>query len=282
MKALKYIVVLFCYTLVFAQWYTYPTYQEYVGYMEKWPIDYPQLAKLYDLGPAGEASLNHKLYAMRISDNVDQDEQEPSFLCIATIHGDEVLGYMSMLHLIDTLLSSYGKDPLITKLVDSVDIWIAPLCNPDGTYPRGDNTVDYAQRRSVADNFDLNRNFSCPCGNHPYGLYGYFAKETEAITGLITMNNFVLAGDIHGGTEAIIFPWCFSASSHPADEEWFKYVGGEYADTVWEYCQHNGYLNQGVIQDRTIYEDVEIFAKNLHALGNMDDRDWDNYRNLFK
>lgn len=40
-------------------------------------------------------------------------------------------------------------------------------------------------------------------------------------------------------------------------------------------------LNQGVIQDRTIYEDVEIFAKNLHALGNIDERDWDNYRNLF-
>ena len=35
------------------------------------------------------------------------------------------------------------------------------------------------------------------------------------------------------------------------------------------------------MQDRTIYEDVEIFAKNLHALGNIDDRDWENYRNLF-
>ena len=38
---------------------------------------------------------------------------------------------------------------------------------------------------------------------------------------------------------------------------------------------------KGVIQDRTIYEDVEIFAKNLHALGNIDNRDWENYRNLF-
>jgi deoxyadenosine/deoxycytidine kinase len=40
-------------------------------------------------------------------------------------------------------------------------------------------------------------------------------------------------------------------------------------------------LSKGVMQDRTIYEDVEIFAKNLHALGNIDDRDWENYRNLF-
>ena len=40
-------------------------------------------------------------------------------------------------------------------------------------------------------------------------------------------------------------------------------------------------LNGGVVQDRTIYEDVEIFAHNLHEMGRMDDRDWENYRNLF-
>ena len=37
----------------------------------------------------------------------------------------------------------------------------------------------------------------------------------------------------------------------------------------------------GVIQDRTIYEDVEIFAKNLHEMENMSDRDWENYSGLF-
>ena len=39
--------------------------------------------------------------------------------------------------------------------------------------------------------------------------------------------------------------------------------------------------NSGVIQDRTIYEDVEIFAQNLHEMGNLSDRDWDNYLGLF-
>jgi deoxyadenosine/deoxycytidine kinase len=39
--------------------------------------------------------------------------------------------------------------------------------------------------------------------------------------------------------------------------------------------------NGGVIQDRTIYEDVEIFAKNLHEMGNLSDRDWENYCGLF-
>ncbi len=36
-----------------------------------------------------------------------------------------------------------------------------------------------------------------------------------------------------------------------------------------------------VIQDRTIYEDAEIFAPNLHAMGLMSTRDFNNYRTLF-
>ncbi|MDP6570237.1 MAG: deoxynucleoside kinase [Candidatus Marinimicrobia bacterium] len=38
---------------------------------------------------------------------------------------------------------------------------------------------------------------------------------------------------------------------------------------------------RGVIQDRTIYEDVEIFARNLHEMKFMTDRDWDTYVDLF-
>jgi deoxyadenosine/deoxycytidine kinase len=36
-----------------------------------------------------------------------------------------------------------------------------------------------------------------------------------------------------------------------------------------------------VIQDRTIYEDAEIFAPNLHAMGLMSTRDFNNYSTLF-
>lgn len=36
-----------------------------------------------------------------------------------------------------------------------------------------------------------------------------------------------------------------------------------------------------VIQDRTIYEDAYIFAPNLHAMGLMTSRDYDNYRGIF-
>ena len=35
-----------------------------------------------------------------------------------------------------------------------------------------------------------------------------------------------------------------------------------------------------IIQDRTIYEDAYVFAPNLHAMGLMSSRDYDNYSTL--
>lgn len=36
------------------------------------------------------------------------------------------------------------------------------------------------------------------------------------------------------------------------------------------------------VQDRTIYEDADIFARSLYDLGNMSERDWENYKSLFE
>ena len=47
---------------------------------------------------------------------------------------------------------------------------------------------------------------------------------------------------------------------------------------------HRGLLDHpnSVIQDRSIYEDAEIFAKNLYRQGNMSDRDYGTYRELYE
>ena len=37
-----------------------------------------------------------------------------------------------------------------------------------------------------------------------------------------------------------------------------------------------------VVQDRTVYEDAYIFAPNLHAMGLMNQRDFNNYKSLFE
>jgi len=40
-------------------------------------------------------------------------------------------------------------------------------------------------------------------------------------------------------------------------------------------------LTQTIVQDRTIYEDAQIFARSIYEIGNMSKRDWDNYNELF-
>tara|TARA_A200000113_G_C8691381_1_gene298843 strand:+ start:21 stop:635 length:615 start_codon:yes stop_codon:yes gene_type:complete len=40
--------------------------------------------------------------------------------------------------------------------------------------------------------------------------------------------------------------------------------------------------NKSVVQDRTVYEDAYIFAPNLHAMGLMNHRDFNNYQSLFE
>ena len=37
-----------------------------------------------------------------------------------------------------------------------------------------------------------------------------------------------------------------------------------------------------VVQDRTVYEDAEIFARNLYVQGQMSERDYDAYRRLYR
>jgi len=49
----------------------------------------------------------------------------------------------------------------------------------------------------------------------------------------------------------------------------------------FKHQQHIESLEQSVVQDRSIYEDAEIFARNLHEMGLMSHRDYDNYVELF-
>ncbi|MEC8693064.1 MAG: deoxynucleoside kinase [Bacteroidota bacterium] len=54
-----------------------------------------------------------------------------------------------------------------------------------------------------------------------------------------------------------------------------------FLNTRWERIREIRNGKKTVIQDRTIYEDAYIFAPNLHSMGLMSSRDFENYNNLF-
>jgi deoxyadenosine/deoxycytidine kinase len=66
------------------------------------------------------------------------------------------------------------------------------------------------------------------------------------------------------------------------------YISDFYEDMQrWSFNLQVYFLNtrkgsRAVIQDRTIYEDAYIFAPNLHAMGLMSTRDFENYNALFE
>ncbi len=106
-----------------------------------------------------------------------------------------------------------------------------------------------------------------------------------------------IAGNIGAGKSSLTdllanyFGW--KALYEPADDN--PYLSDFYEDMMrWSFNLQIYFLSsrfhqqkriyqqsKNVIQDRSIYEDVEIFARNLHNMGLMSDRDFDNYEALF-
>ena len=217
-------------------WNYYPTYPAYETLMTDFAAAHPAICKLITI-----ATLNsgRKILGLRISDNVNTEENEPEFLYTSSIHGDEVTGYILMLHLADYLLSGYGTDSRITNMVNNFDIVICPLSNPDGTYKGGNNTVNGATRYN-ANNVDMNRNYPDPQeGQHPDG--NSWQPETVAFMNFADQNSFTMGANFHGGAEVINYPWD-TWSKLTADDAWWKYVCHEYADTVFLNAQKINYL----------------------------------------
>ena len=207
-------------------WDYYPTYTVYETLMQQFAADHPEICKLITIATLASG---RKILALRISDNVNTEENEPEFLYSSTIHGDETTGYILMLHLADYLLTGYGTDTRITSLVNNFDIVICPLANPDGTYKGGNSTVNSATRYN-ANGIDLNRNYPDPqAGQHPDG--NVWQPETVAFMNFASQNTFSMGANFHGGAEVVNYPWD-TWSKLNADDAWWQYISREYADTV--------------------------------------------------
>jgi len=218
-------------------WNYYPTYPAYETLMQQFVSDHPEICKLITITTL---SSGRKILALRISDNVNDQENEPEFLYTSSIHGDETTGYILMLHLADYLLSGYGNDDRITNMVNNFDIVICPLANPDGTYKGGNNSVNGATRTN-ANNIDLNRNYPDPRrGQHPDG--NAWQPETVAFMNFAGLNSFTMAANFHGGAEVLNYPWDTWAKL-TADDAWWQFTSHEYADTVHVNAPSN-YMNE--------------------------------------
>ena len=203
----------------------YPTYDQYVQMMQGFASAYPGICLLDTIGYSVEGRL---LLALKISDQVGEDEAEADFFYTSTMHGNETVGFVLLLRLADTLLKGYGTDHEITTLVDNLQIWINPLSNPDGSYSadNGDSLTN-AQREN-AHNRDLNRNFPSPYYGDEDDESGR-EPETRYMMLFMREHMFTLSANIHSGTEVVNYPWDVWEHQH-VDSTWYRFVSHEYAD----------------------------------------------------
>ena len=229
-------------------WAAHPTYSAYTARLQSFADTYPNLVRRVEIGSTTNTVRPHKLLALKISDRPDFAEDEPEVFLSSTMHGDETTGYVLLLHLIDELLTHYDPasldpyDQEITRLVDSVEIWINPLANPDGTYSSNDEVLSNSSRRYYSNangsssSVDPNRNFADPQnGAHPDGN-PYWA-ETQRMMEFGNARTFALSVNFHGGAEVVNYPWDTwsdgAPDHHPhADEVWYQGVAHHFANLV--------------------------------------------------
>jgi len=204
----------------------YPTFGEYVAVMQQFALDYPDICMLDTIG---FSTNSRPILVVKISDQVAIDEPEPDFFYSSTMHGDELPGYVLLIRLIDYMLKGYDSIPKVTEMVDQLQIRINPLANPDGTYINGDHTVIGATR-SNSDGKDLNRDFpEIDWGEVPKNFS--CQPETKDMMEFMAKHPPVMSANIHAGAELVNYPWDAWPARH-ADDDWFRFVSREYADTV--------------------------------------------------
>ncbi len=226
-------------------WDTYPTYTQYDSIMQSFIKRYPSLCHLDTIG----TSVNGKLVlALKISDNAAVDEDKPEVFYSSTMHGDEIGGFVLMLHFADYLLKNYSLSNRVKNLVDNLEVWINPLANPDGTYGMG-NTINFPKRYN-ANGYDLNRNFP-----DPFTPNTVKQKETLDMIKFMRKHKFVLSANFHSGSEVVNYPWDRWLSKLHADDSWFNAISRSYADTAHFYAgpEYMNYLDNGVTRGALWY-----------------------------
>ena len=113
----------------------YHDYAEMMADINSVIADHPGIVAKQSIGQSYEG---RTIWAIKISDNVGSDENEPEVLMDHLHHAREHLTVEQALEIIHLLADNYRASPQsdiqqrVASIVDSREIWIVPMLNPDG------------------------------------------------------------------------------------------------------------------------------------------------------
>ncbi len=189
----------------------------------------------------GKSYQGRDIWAVKISDNVGTDEDEPEVLFDSLHHAREHLSVEQSLAIMRWLTTGYGSDRRVTRLVDRREIWIVFMVNPDGgqydltgSPYRGWRKNRQPNAGTTAVGTDLNRNYdyrwAC-CGGSSsskssatyHGSRAFSAPETRVIRDFIASRvqggrqQITAAITFHSAGAQVLWPYGYTTADVPAD-----------------------------------------------------------------
>jgi carboxypeptidase T len=228
--------------------YQYHSYQSLTEELQSLQENYSSLMSLSSLGKTYEG---RDLWMVKLSDNVEVDEDEPGVLFMAAHHGNEWPGVEICLFFIRYMLQNAQNTslPEVQEILNTTQIYLIPMVNPDGvTADTRKNCVpnhgSFGKKSTVTSyGVNLNRNYDDPwylayifplryylpmilsdASFNYRGPYPFSENETKAVRDFALSHNFSISISYHSYGEFIIYPWMHTTKQTP-DEMLFRSVG---------------------------------------------------------
>ena len=220
----------------------YHTYAEVDREFHALASDHSAIAQVSSLGKSVE---QRELWALKISDAVTQNENEPRIVFLGGHHAREWISVEVAILMAKHLLERYQSDTLITRLVNSAEIWIVPMVNPDGhQYSVTSQRLWRKNRRPNGDGtfgVDLNRNYGYQWGgpgssgdtfSETYrGPAAFSEPETRAVRDFLQAHVPKALITYHSYSQLILYPWGYTSTPAP-DESLMHNLAVALADRI--------------------------------------------------
>ncbi len=225
----------------------YRTYDEVLDEMNTYVDQYEDLVRLYNIGDSwgkiyyDDGNINyepyqHDIWALKLTDQPDEDLDKPAVYYMGAHHAREPLSTEVTMTVLEHLLDNYGDDDEITYLVDNTEIWFLPIVNPDGHKVVLDE-LDVWWRKNIRDNnengqfdtsnyygngidgVDLNRNYGFEWGASASfsattysGPAPFSEPELQPIEDLLAERHFVAGISYHTYSELVLYPYGYASN----------------------------------------------------------------------
>lgn len=189
----------------------------------------------------GRSVEDRAIKAIRIS-SAPEGTDRPGVIVTGTQHAREWASPMVTIGLADALVRQYANDAQVRRLVDTMEIFIIPVTNPDGYVASHNGRRLQRKNMNPRCNVDLNRNWGewwgmgvprdgCDEETYP-GQSAFSEPETQAVRQLAeSRKNLRFYMDYHSSANQIMYPPCFVRATAAQDEVkgWSELYAGAFA-----------------------------------------------------